>query len=76
MLWSHFSASFDNFLQTNLAFFWKTNVMIKILYNLALFWVKYAILFSKFFGENIFKNITSGPGHPDYSGSDKILAQK
>jgi hypothetical protein len=42
-----------------LAVFSKTNVMIKILHNLALFRVKHASFFADFFGENIFKIITS-----------------
>jgi hypothetical protein len=37
--------------------------MIKNLHNLALFWVKTPI-FAIFFCENIFKIITSVPGHP------------
>jgi hypothetical protein len=37
-----------------MASFSKTNVMVKFLHNLALFWVKNA----NFFGENIFKIIT------------------
>jgi hypothetical protein len=45
-----------------LAFFSKTNVMIKIFQNLALFWVKNANFFAEFFGENILKIITSVPG--------------
>jgi hypothetical protein len=44
-----------------LAFFSKINVMIKILHNLALFWVKNVNFFAKFFGENILKIITSVP---------------
>jgi hypothetical protein len=36
-----------------LAFFLNTNVMINFFQNLALFRVKNAIFFSKFFGENI-----------------------
>jgi hypothetical protein len=47
-----------------LAFFSKTNVMIKILHNLPLFWVKNANFFAEFFGENILIIITSVPGHP------------
>jgi hypothetical protein len=35
-----FSTIFDNFRRKKLAFFSKTNVMIKILHNLALLWVK------------------------------------
>jgi hypothetical protein len=42
MLWSQFSAIFDNFRRKKLAFFSKTNVMMKLLNNLALFWVKNA----------------------------------
>jgi hypothetical protein len=38
--------------------------MIKILHNVALFWVKNANFFAEFFGENILKIITSVPGHP------------
>jgi type IV secretory pathway ATPase VirB11/archaellum biosynthesis ATPase len=45
-----------------LAFFSKTNVMIKILHNLPLFWVKNANFFAEFFGENILIIITSVPG--------------
>jgi hypothetical protein len=36
--------------------------MVKILHNLALFWVKNANFFAEFFGENIFKNRNIGPG--------------
>jgi hypothetical protein len=42
---------FPQFSTKKLAFFSKTYVMIKILHNLALFWVKNAI-FAEFFGEN------------------------
>jgi hypothetical protein len=38
-----------------------TYVMVKILHNLALFLVKNAKFFADFFGENIFKIITSVP---------------
>jgi hypothetical protein len=61
MLWSQFSAIFDNFWRKNWRFFSKTNVMIKILHNLALFRVKNANFFAKFFGENILKNHNIGP---------------
>jgi hypothetical protein len=57
---------FRQFLAKKLAFFSKTNVMIQILHNLALFQVKNANFFAKNFGENILKIITSVPGHPDY----------
>jgi hypothetical protein len=54
MVWSQFSAIFNNFWRTKFAFFSKTNVMIKFLHKLALFWVK-----------NVFKNHNIGPsGHP------------
>jgi hypothetical protein len=60
MLWSQFSAIFANFRRKKLAFFSKTNVMIKILHNLPMFWVKNAN-FCNFFGENILKIVTSYP---------------
>jgi hypothetical protein len=44
-----------------LAFFLKTNVMIKISHILTLFWVKNANFFAEIFGENIFKIITTVP---------------
>jgi hypothetical protein len=44
-------------------FFLKNNVMIKLLHHLALFRVKNAIICQLFLGENIFKIITSVPGH-------------
>jgi hypothetical protein len=69
MLWSQFSAIFDDF--RPLAFFSKTNVMIKILHNLALFWVKNANFFAEFFGENILKIITSLPGVHNYEKMQK-----
>jgi hypothetical protein len=58
MLLSQFSAIFANFRQ-KMAFFSKPNVMIKILHNLALFLVKNANFFAKFFGENFLKILTS-----------------
>jgi hypothetical protein len=61
MLWSKFSAIFANF-GVKMAFFSKTNVMIKILHDLALFRVKNANFFAIFLGENIIKIITSVPG--------------
>jgi hypothetical protein len=48
---------FRQFSAKKMEFFSKTNVMIKILHMLALFWVKNA----DFFGENIKKIITSAP---------------
>jgi hypothetical protein len=53
MFWSQFSAIFDNFQRKNWRFYKKTNVMIKFLHNLALFWVRYANFFAEFFGKNI-----------------------
>jgi hypothetical protein len=44
---------FRQFSPKKLAFFSKTNVMIKILHSLALFWVKNVNFFAEFFGENI-----------------------
>jgi hypothetical protein len=43
---------FSQFSAKKLAFFSNTNVMIKILHNLALFRVKNAIFFAEIFGEN------------------------
>jgi hypothetical protein len=57
---------FRQFSAKQLAFFSKTNVMIKILHNLACFESKMHF-FAEFFGENIKKIITSVPGLPDYS---------
>jgi hypothetical protein len=45
-----------------MAFFSNTNVMINFFQNLALFRVKNANIFAKFFGENIFKIVKSTPG--------------
>jgi hypothetical protein len=52
---------FRPFSAKKLAFFSKTNVMMKILHNSALFWVKNANFFADFFGENIEKNHNIGP---------------
>jgi hypothetical protein len=57
---------FRHFSAKQLAFFSKTNVMNKILHYLALLWVKNANFFAEFFGENIFKIITSVPGWFSY----------
>jgi hypothetical protein len=61
MLWSQFSAIFNNFRRKKLAFFSQTNVMIKILHNLALFWVKKRQFFRKIFRRKYFKNHNIGP---------------
>jgi hypothetical protein len=55
MLRSKCSAIFANFRRKKLAFFSKTNVMIKFFNNLALFSSKMPF-FHRFFGDNIFKN--------------------
>jgi hypothetical protein len=55
---------FCQFSAKKLAFFPKTNVMIKYLHYLALFRVKNAKIFAIFFCQNIFKIITSVPGRP------------
>jgi hypothetical protein len=67
MLWSQFSAIFDNFRQKKSAFFSKTNVMAKILHNLALFWVKNAIFFRWIFQRKYFKNQNIGPRLAEFS---------
>jgi hypothetical protein len=54
---------FWKFSAKKLAFFSKTNIMIKILHNLALFWVENANFFAKIFGENL-KNHNIGPWSP------------
>jgi hypothetical protein len=61
MLWSQFSAIFDNqFSAKKLAFFSKTNVMIKFLHNLALFLVKKANFFRRFVRWKYLKNHNIG----------------
>jgi hypothetical protein len=44
---------FWQFSAKKLAFFSQTNVMIKIMHNLALFWVKDVNFFAENFGDNI-----------------------
>jgi hypothetical protein len=61
MLWSQFSAIFDNIRRKN-AVFLKTNVMINILHILALFWVKNAIFLLNFLAKIFKKIVTSVPG--------------
>jgi hypothetical protein len=58
---------FCQFSAKKLAFFSKTNVMIKILHNLALFWVKNANFFADFFRRKYFKNRNICPGLADFS---------
>jgi hypothetical protein len=54
MLWSQFSAILENYRR-------KTNVMIRFLNNLALFWVKNAIFFADFFRQKYLRNHNIGP---------------
>jgi hypothetical protein len=54
---------FCQFPAKKLAFFSKTNVMIKFSQKLAVARAKNANIFAKFFGENIFKIKTSIPGN-------------
>jgi hypothetical protein len=58
--------NFGQFSAKKMAFFSKTNVRIHFLHNLALFWVKNAIFFAKFFGENIQTIITSVPAQSNF----------
>jgi hypothetical protein len=62
LLWSQISAILDNFWRKNWCFSQKPMLWSNFLHNLALFWVKNADFFAEFFGENIFKIITSVPG--------------
>jgi hypothetical protein len=59
MLWSQFSAIFANFRQ-KIGVFIQTNLW-SFFQKLAVVWAKNANIFAKFFGENIFKIITSVP---------------
>jgi hypothetical protein len=58
---SQFSAIFDNFRRKKLAFFSKTNVMIKSLHNLALFRAKNANFFRRIIRRKYLKNHHIGP---------------
>jgi hypothetical protein len=60
---------FCQFSAKKLAFFSKTNVMIKFWQKLAEVWAKTSNIFAKFFVENILNIITSVPGaNPTTSG--------
>jgi hypothetical protein len=61
MLWSQFRRFLTIFGKIFAVFLKKNNVMIIILHNFALSWVKSTNFFAKFFGENIFKNHNIGP---------------
>jgi hypothetical protein len=73
MLWSQFSAIFAIFLRKKLAFFSKTNVMIKFLHNLALFWAKNAKFFAKKFRRKYFQNHNIGPRSSKHFWRKKTL---
>jgi hypothetical protein len=60
MLWSQFSAIFDNFSAKKLAFFSKTNVMIPFLHILASFGVKNANFFRWIFWRKYLNNHNIG----------------
>jgi hypothetical protein len=60
MLWSQFSAIFDNLWREKLERFSQKPMLWSIFYQkLTVVWAKNA----RFFGENIYKIITSVPGH-------------
>jgi hypothetical protein len=64
---------FSNF-RRKIGVFFKYHVMIKFVQNLALFCVKNANFFAKFFGENILKIITSIPVYYSYVCRQKEMA--
>jgi hypothetical protein len=53
MLWSQFTAIFDNFRQKNWRFSQKPMLWPQFLQKLAVVWAKNANFFAKFIGENI-----------------------
>jgi hypothetical protein len=55
--------NFSQFSAKKLAFFSKTNVMIKILHNLVLFWVKNDNSFRWIFRRKYLKNHNIGPNY-------------
>jgi hypothetical protein len=73
MLWSQFSAIFNQYSAHKLAFFSKTNDMFKFLQKLAVVWTKNANIFAKFFGENILKIITSDPDRASFRALSDCL---
>jgi hypothetical protein len=75
MLWSKFSLIFVNFQRKKMAFFLNTNVMFNFFQNLALFRVKNANFFEKFFGKKIFFNQNIGPKDRRYDFKN-IFADK
>jgi hypothetical protein len=60
ILWSQYSAICPNF-RRKIGVFLKYQCYDQFFQNLALFWVKNAHFFAKFFGENIFFNHNIGP---------------
>jgi hypothetical protein len=64
MLWSKFSAIFDNFRRKKIGVFSKTNVIIIFLNSFVLSQKRQ--FFRRFFGENIFKIVTSVPDWPNF----------
>jgi hypothetical protein len=67
---------FRQFSAEKLAFFSKTNVLIKIVHNLTLFWVKNANFFAENIRENILKIITSVPGREMHQLEDLFCKSK
>jgi hypothetical protein len=63
---------FRQFSAKKIAFFSKTNAMMKILHNLALFLSQKLQFYRIFFSENISKIITSVPGHTDGLGRHDV----
>jgi hypothetical protein len=64
---------FRQFSAKKLAFFSKINVMIQILHNLALFWVKNANFFCWIFWRKYFKNHNIGPRLGEISPIRRLL---
>jgi hypothetical protein len=61
---------FANFRSEKIGVLSKTNVMIKFFHNLALFLVKNANFFHRFFGRKYFKNHNIGPWSQSYDFMD------
>jgi hypothetical protein len=82
MLWSQFFCDFRQFSAKKWRFLAKINVTIKLLHNLALFWIRSANLFANLFAK-IFKNYNIGPrfsrsyfGSAPYSRTPKCRTAK
>jgi hypothetical protein len=77
MLWSQFSAIFDNFRRSNWHFSQKPMLWSNFcICNVSLFRVKNANFSADFFGKNISKIIASVPGHPALNSSLQSLCLK